>query len=101
MRSLSVFLLLLIDYWRRMLWIKVESISKNYLYVANAIKEFHFLECCLFSNFLFLEKLASIVPMFQSDYDYNWRLNFCLAREDSIKVIVQLYKRFPISGGTI
>lgn len=24
--------------------------------------------------FLFLEKLASIVPMFQSDYDYDWRL---------------------------
>lgn len=56
-----------------------ELISKNYLYVSNAIKEFHFLEYCLFSNysmffFLFLEKLASIVPMFQSDYDYNWRL---------------------------
>lgn len=28
-----------------------ELISKNYLYVSNAIKEFHFLEYCLFSNY--------------------------------------------------
>lgn len=28
-----------------------ELISKNYLYVSNAIKESHFLECRLFSNY--------------------------------------------------
>ena len=83
-----------------------ELISKNYLYVSNAIKEFHFLEYCLFSNYSMFFFFIFGKACFNRTYvSVRLRLqlafNSCLVCEDSIKVIVQLYKRFPISGGII
>ena len=75
-----------------------ELISKNYLYVSNAIKEFHFLECCLFSNYSVYFFIFGKACFNRTYVSVRLRLqlafNSCLVCEDSIKVIVNCIRDF-------
>lgn len=101
-RSLFVSLLL-IEYWRRTVWIKnwFQKIIRVQCYKRISFFRMMFI-LELFSVFFFIFGKACFNRTYVSIRLRLWlAFNSYLVCEDSIKVIVQLYKRFPISGGII